>query len=148
MLLQFVMVVVVLRQWLLKIYNNYEFGIKNDELMSYEKGNIIVTKSFQFSLHIFDLYQSLIELKHYDLARQVFKSGTSIGANIKEAQRAVSKKDFINKLGISLKEADETQYWFDLINLKVLKIENSLMIELDKIIRLLVSIIKTAKNNS
>lgn len=77
--------------------------------------NILVEKSFQFSLQIFDLYESLIEIKHFDLARQVFKSGTSIGANIREAQRRVSKKDLINKLGISLKEADETQYWFELI---------------------------------
>jgi len=112
------------------------------------KKNILLDKSFQFSLQIFDLYEKLIEVKHFDLARQVFKSGTSIGANIRESQRGVSKKDFINKLGISLKEADETQYWFELINLKVLKIDDSLMKELDEIIRLLVSIIKSAKNNS
>lgn len=109
--------------------------------------NILVDKSFHFSLHIFDLYEALLEKKHFDLARQVFKSGTSIGANIRESQRGVSKKDFINKLGISLKEADETQYWFDLINFKVLKIDDKLITELDEIIRLLVSIIKTTKNN-
>ena len=112
------------------------------------KQNILVEKSFAFSVKIFDLHQSLIEIKHFDLARQVFRSATSIGANIKEAQRAVSKKDFINKLGIALKEADETQYWFDLINVKVFKIENELMKELDEIIRLLVSIIKSSKSNS
>ena len=112
------------------------------------KQNILVEKSFAFSVQIFDLYQSLIEMKHFDLARQVFRSGTSIGANIKEAQRAVSKKDFINKLGIALKEADETQYWFDLINLKILNVESALLKELDELIRLLVSIIKSAKNNS
>lgn len=112
------------------------------------KQNVLVEKSFAFSVKIFDLYKSLIDIKHYDLARQVFKSGTSIGANIIEAQRAVSKKDFINKLGIALKEADETQYWFDLINIKIFKIEKELMNELDEIIRLLVSIIKSSKNNS
>lgn len=110
--------------------------------------NILVEKSFKFSLKIFDLYEQLIELKHFDLARQVFKSGTSIGANVKESQRAVSKKDFINKLGIALKEADETQYWFDLINIKIFKLDKEFLNELDELIRLLVSIIKTSKENS
>ena len=55
------------------------------------KQNILLDKSFQFSLQIFDLYEKLIETKNFDLARQVFKSGTSIGANIREAQRGVSK---------------------------------------------------------
>lgn len=116
--------------------------------MSNEKENILLTKSFNFSLKIFDLYSTLQELKHYDLARQVFKSGTSIGANVREAQRAVSKADFINKLGISLKEADETHYWFELINLKVIEINQELFDELNQLIKLLVSIIKSSKNNS
>ena len=112
------------------------------------KQNILIEKSFEFASEIFPLYKSLNDLKYYDLARQVFKSGTSIGANIREAQRAVSKADFINKLSIALKEADETQYWFDLINLKVFKIDKNLNDKLNELIRLLVSIIKTSKINS
>lgn len=111
-------------------------------------GNIIVEKSFQFSLKIVDLYEVLVDKKHFVLAQQVMGSGTSIGANVREAQRAVSKADFINKLGISLKEAEETEYWFDIIDAKVYKIEEQLKSDLDEIIRLLVSIINSSKGNS
>ena len=71
----------------------------------------------------------------------------SIGANVREAQRAVSGADFINKMGISLKEAEETEYWFDIIDNKVFKLGKELRLKLDDIISLLVKIIKTAKKN-
>ena len=94
--------------------------------MKDKKDNIILNKSFDFACDILDLNKKLIEHKQYQLANQLIKSGTSIGANIREAQRAVSKPDFINKLGIALKEADETQYWFELIDKKVFSIDSDL----------------------
>ncbi len=69
----------------------------------------------------------------------------SIGANVREAQRGVSKADFINKLGISLKEAEETKYWFEIIEKKVFELDEKLKNELEEIIKLLVSIINSTK---
>ena len=112
------------------------------------KENIILTKTFDFALSILDLYQILNEKKHFALANQLVRSGTSIGANVREAQRAVSKADFINKLSIALKEADETDYWFELIDKKILKVSEENKNNLDEIIRLLVRIINTTKSNN
>ena len=80
------------------------------------KKNIVKDKSFQFSLEIIKLYQYLIKTKsEYILSKQVLRSGTSIGANIEEGLVAQSKKEFIAKLNISLKEAHETHYWLRLL---------------------------------
>ncbi|MEO6883492.1 MAG: four helix bundle protein [Bacteroidia bacterium] len=109
--------------------------------------NPIVDKTFEFAGNILDLNSRLMEQKQYVLAKQVARSGTSIGANVRESQRAVSKADFINKLGIALKEADETQYWLELIEKKIFKIDSKLKIELNEIISLLVAIINSSKKN-
>ena len=78
--------------------------------------NIIETKSFQFAIDIIHLYQSLCEnRKEYVLSKQILRSGTSIGANVAEAQQAQSKADFISKISIALKEASETEYWLKLL---------------------------------
>jgi four helix bundle protein len=69
----------------------------------------------------------------------------SIGANVREAQRAVSKADFINKMGISLKEAEETKYWFEIIEKKIFVLDEKLKNEFEEIIKLLVSIINSSK---
>lgn len=79
--------------------------------MRNDKDNIIVKKSFEFALKIIEFCELLEENKKYIIARQLLKSGTSIGANIREAQNAESKADFIHKLKISAKEAEETDYW-------------------------------------
>lgn len=79
--------------------------------MQGNKDNIIVNKSFDFALEIINFCDTLEEMKKYVIARQLLKSGTSIGANIREAQNGESKADFIHKLKISAKEADETEYW-------------------------------------
>ena len=113
-----------------------------------KKGNIILSKTFQFAMDIIDLYSGLKKKNHYELAKQVMRSGTSIGANVREAQRAVSRADFVNKLGIALKEADETKYWFELIDAKVLAIEENMKNEIEEIIKLLVTIIKKTKQNN
>lgn len=77
--------------------------------------NIIRDKSFQFALKIVSLNQKLVRNKKYVIARQLLKSGTSIGANIEEATAAQSKRDFIAKMAIASKEARETKYWLRLL---------------------------------
>ena len=80
------------------------------------KENVIVGKSFAFSVRIVNLHRYLSRKKsEFVISRQICKSGTSIGANIAEAQRAQSTADFVAKLKIALKEANETQYWLKLL---------------------------------
>ena len=81
------------------------------------KENIIMRKSFAFSVRIMNLQKYLSRKKgEYVVSRQICKSGTSIGANIAEAQRAQSTADFVSKMKIALKEANETQYWLKLLH--------------------------------
>jgi four helix bundle protein len=82
-----------------------------------EYRNILKDKSFHFALKSIKLYKLLVEeKKEYVLSKQILRSGTSVGANIREAQNAQSKADFIHKLSISQKECDETMYWLELLN--------------------------------
>lgn len=114
-----------------------------------EKKNIIKEKSFVFAVEIVYLYKILAEKKEFVLSKQLLRSGTSIGANIREAEHAQSKADFIHKLSISLKEANETEYWLDLLyETKFLsEIEfQSIKIKVIEILKLLTSIINTSKN--
>ena len=84
--------------------------------MNKKTENIVATKSYAFALRIIKLYKFLIsEKKEFVLSKQVLRSGTSVGALIKEAEHAQSKKDFINKMNIALKEANETEYWLMLL---------------------------------
>ncbi|MBK9564498.1 MAG: four helix bundle protein [Saprospiraceae bacterium] len=76
-----------------------------------EKENLILDLSFGFALEIIKFTEGLEQLKKYNLANQLFRSGTSIGANVREAQSAESKADFIHKVKIADKEANETEYW-------------------------------------
>ncbi|MDU5110464.1 MAG: four helix bundle protein [Clostridium sp.] len=78
--------------------------------------NAILDKSFNFSLDIVKLYLKLKNEKEYILSKQLVRSATSIGANVTEAQYAQSKKDFINKMSIALKEANESEYWLNLLS--------------------------------
>ena len=81
------------------------------------KENVIMDKSFAFSVRIVNLHRYLSqEKKEYVISKQIYKSGTSIGANVAEAQRAQSTADFVSKLKIALKEANETQYWLQLLH--------------------------------
>ena len=75
------------------------------------KENAILDLSFKFALEIIKFTENLETLRKYNLANQLFRSGTSIGANIREAQSAGSKADFIHKVKIADKEANETEYW-------------------------------------
>ena len=80
------------------------------------KGNLIMDKSFAFAIRIVRLYKLLCEhRKELVLSKQILRSGTAVGALIKESEHAQSKADFINKLSIALKEANETEYWLMLL---------------------------------
>lgn len=114
------------------------------------KDNLIQQKSFAFSLMIIKLYISLKEEKEYVLSKQLLRSGTSIGANIEEAIAGQSRKDFIHKMSISLKEARETYYWLRLLDkseLTSIDISNHLM-KSDEIISILSAIVKTTKSKN
>jgi four helix bundle protein len=87
-----------------------------DVPMEKTKDNLILNSSFQFALKIIEYCDLLDEKKHWTISTQLLKSGTSIGANIREAQNAESKADFIHKFKISAKEAEETEYWLELCN--------------------------------
>jgi len=84
--------------------------------MRNDKENIIVNRSFQFALKIVAFCEELENKNKFIIARQLLKSGTSIGANVREAQNAESKNDFIHKFKIAAKEVDETFYWIELRN--------------------------------
>jgi len=111
--------------------------------------NAILAKSKDFAIKAIKLYQHLCsEHKEYVLSRQFLRSGTSIGANVREAVNAYSKKEFAAKMGIALKEASETLYWLELfVETGYIKQEqfNSIYAESRELIRLLVSIVKSSK---
>lgn len=113
------------------------------------KENVIKIKSFAFALRIVKLYQYLTESKReYILSKQVLRSGTAIGALVREAEHAESKADFIHKLSIGLKEANETEYWLELLYQSdyIDKIDfESYKTEVEGMLRLLISIIKSSK---
>ncbi len=113
------------------------------------KRNVLKEKSFDFAVRIIKLYQFLVkEHNEFILSKQVLRSGTSVGASIRESINAASKKDFIHKLTISLKEADETVYWLELLYRTNFLEENlylSLTNDCNEIIKLLTASLKTAK---
>jgi four helix bundle protein len=116
--------------------------------MNERKNNIIVKKSYDFALSIISLYKQLVERKEYVLSKQILRSGTSIGANIHEAVSGESKKDFIHKLGIAVKEARETSYWLNLLkdsNYLPLHEYEHLNNHCEELIKILNSIILTTK---
>lgn len=109
-------------------------------------------KSKKFAVRIIDLYKYLIsEKKEYVMSRQILKSGTSIGANVKEGEFAQSTSDFISKMSIALKEAGETEYWLELLyetDYITVAQYDSLKSDCKELIKLLTSIIKSAKSNN
>ena len=113
------------------------------------KNNPILKESFEFALMIVKYSELLDENKKFVISRQIVRCGTSIGANIKEAQNAESKADFIHKLKIALKEADETEYWLFLCeNLENYPNPIGLLEKLNSILKMLNKIISTSKSNS
>ncbi len=114
--------------------------------------NLILDKSKAFEIRIINFYKHLNEEKReYILSTQLLRSGTSIGANCREAARGQSKADFVAKMNIALKEADETAYWLELLYATdfVTQVQfQSIYNDAEELIKLLVSIIKTAKQNN
>ena len=111
--------------------------------------NIIKDKTYKFSLKIIKLYQYLSkEIKEFVIAKQILRSGTSIGANIEESTGAQSKKDFIAKFHIALKEAKETHYWLRLLKdseLIEVQLIDSFLNDLNEIITIITAILKSSK---
>ena len=117
--------------------------------MRNDKDNLIVNITFEFALEIIEFVEELKGLRKFVLANQLLKSGTSIGANVREAQNAESKNDFIHKLKIAAKEADETEYFLLLCKLsKTYPFNEALMEKLKSIIKLLSKIIASSKSQS
>lgn len=111
------------------------------------KDNLIIDKTFQFAIQVLRVSQILQERKHFILSNQLLRSGTSIGANTREAQNAESKLDFIHKFKIAAKEADETEYWLLLCKEVVEKeLIQPLLDELKSIQKILTKIIATCKS--
>ena len=113
--------------------------------------NVSVEKSFDFAVRIVNLYKYLTEeQKEYVLSKQLLRCGTSIGANISEAQRGQSKADFISKMSIALKEANETLYWLNLLYKTDYLNQSqfsSLNSDITELISILTSICKTSNSN-
>ena len=109
--------------------------------------SIITEKSFQFALEIVNLYKELKSKNEFILSKQILRSGTSIGANVEEANAGQSRKDFINKMSIALKEARESHYWLRLLNeSKLVTLDYSKYISLnEELIKILTSIVKTSQ---
>ena len=116
-----------------------------------KNGSVISDKSLDFALRIIKAYKFLInEKQEYVLSKQILRSGTAIGALFREGEFAESKKDFIHKLSIALKEANETEYWLVLLKESdYISEESFCSIHTDcvELIKLLVSIIKSSKNS-
>ena len=114
--------------------------------MRNDKPNIIVDLTFEFSLKIIEFSELLESKRKFNLANQLFRSGTSIGANVWEAQDAESKADFIHKFKISAKEINETKYWLLLCQKAKSYTDSSLLLtDLETIQKIISKIIATSK---
>lgn len=108
--------------------------------------SVVQDKSFLFAQLIIRFCLNLKDQKQYELSGQLIRSGTGIGANVREAQRAESKKDFKHKLRIALKEADETKYWLELIHSEITTVDKAIFELNEEIVKLLVAIIKNTQD--
>ncbi len=123
-------------------------------MLNNNKDNLIMEKSYHFSLMIIELYKFLTqEKKEYVLSKQLLRCGTSIGANVNEAQAAISKKDFIAKISISSKEARESKYWLMLLKdsgyiSPSKKKVKELLEEVDSLINITTKIVKSSQQNA
>jgi four helix bundle protein len=115
------------------------------------KENIVKKKSFEFAIKVVKLYQFLCESKkEFVMSKQILRSGTSVGAMVRESEHAESKPDFIHKLAIAQKELNESMYWLELLKTTkyIDEIEFlSLYKDSEEIMKLITSIIKTSKAN-
>jgi len=117
--------------------------------MSNKRENVVLEKSFAFAVRTIKLYQFLVkEKKEFVLSKQILRSGTSIGANVEEADGGISKADFSAKMSIAYKEAKETLYWLKLFKETEFidqKLFNSLSEDCDELCRILCTILKSSR---
>lgn len=113
--------------------------------------SLIKDKSFKFSFQVIEVYNYLkLTQNEFVLSKQLLRSGTSIGANVKEALKGQSRRDFLSKINIALKEAEETEYWLELLIFsKYLNSnnENSVLRNCRELCKILNSIVSTTKSN-
>lgn len=110
------------------------------------RDNVIIQLTFQFSLNIIEFTEILREERRFVFADQLLRAGCSIGANIKEAQSAESKADFVHKVKIASKEAEETEYWLELCDFaRDYPKPGNLLVEIEAILKVLTKIISTSK---
>jgi four helix bundle protein len=127
-----------------------ELGVtweQNDKML---KGNLIRDEAFGFALRIMDLAKMLRQEKEYELSSQLWKAGTSIGANVEEAQAGQSRADFLAKMTIASKEAREALYWLRLADKgKIISAEEiaSVREQCERIVRILTAIVKTGRES-
>ena len=121
----------------------------NEKLKMEQRKNIVLEKSFGFAVRIVKLSQYLVEKKRERvLAKQVLRAGTSIGANVEEADNASSRADFAHKISISLKEAKETHYWLRLLvetGYLERSMFESIIVDCNELCKLLFAILKTTR---
>jgi len=114
--------------------------------MQTSKENLIVKLTFEFALSIVEYIETLEAKRKFNMANQLFRSGTSIGANVREAQNAESKNDFIHKIKIAAKEADESEYWILLCQQSQnYPKPDSLIVKIESINKILSKIISSSK---
>jgi four helix bundle protein len=120
-------------------------------MLAVMKENIVKSKSFAFAVRIVRLYQFLVDTKkEFVLSKQLLRSGTSVGAMVREAEHAESKPDFAHKMAIAQKEINETLYWLELLaetNFLTKEQFESINSDAEELIRLITSIIKSTKSN-
>ncbi|HRO69552.1 MAG TPA: four helix bundle protein [Chitinophagaceae bacterium] len=113
-----------------------------------ESGNLIVDKTLDFAIEIVKFCELLEEKRKFVIGNQLLRCGTSIGASVNEAQHAESKADFIHKMKIAIKEANETRYWLLLCERSgYCQVESSLLSKTDEIIRIISKIIISSKGS-
>ena len=136
-----------------QLFNRPNFGVHFTTVTCHlsTMDSIIQHKSRSFAIRIINCYKFLTEQKHEQImSKQLLRCGTSIGANTRESKNAQSRMDFLNKLNIALKEADETDYWLDLLHETKYLDDNmydSLLSDCKELIAILVVIIKKLKDN-
>ncbi len=115
--------------------------------MKEDKDNVVVQKSKAFAIRCVNLYKYLVETKkEYVMSKQLLRCGTSIGANVKEAMRGQSKADFGMKMNIALKEANESEYWLEILQeteYMTAEQSDSMLSDCRELLKLLTSIVKT-----
>ncbi|MBO8131537.1 MAG: four helix bundle protein [Candidatus Marinimicrobia bacterium] len=112
------------------------------------RDNLVVNKSYEFALEVIRVYKFLVEnRREFVLSKQLLRSGTSIGANVEEAESAQSKRDFLAKMNIALKEAKETRYWLRLLKDSGYIDGSEIFERVEELCMILSSIVKTTSNS-